>query len=1414
MESDRDRVRRYACLGALTFLIGVSECARGAADFFRSVDRSPPTIDGIVGWGEWDISRRIELGVGFVSLRSDAQRLYVLLDLQEFMDENPADFFWLTFDVNRDRRITPRVDINYEFHPPTGEIRPHYYLGPGEMSAPLSRTRSSVARRFDSFLADGSRRVDLNPFEISESRHRVYEVAIDLEEIGAKPGDTIRFGIRVASPGSGAAKDVPGDFPNNFESLLEAKLDIPYEKIPIGDAKATIGLQADAIEITQAIQTRKNTLPLVQGKKTVARVYVDVKGVTAPQPITVFLYAKKDGVDLAGSPLAKGFSVWPWVDRERVDDVPFFLLPAWWTEGSVTFTAKVRDSFGKEVSSAPVALEFKKRKTPLVWIIPVNTGTASSPVLPSDAEIADEESDMRAVYPVPDITFLRKSWQALGTVDPILVTTNSGQGALDRVKDWHGKVVAGWLLGFLASGKSPFDLPDQVYGATSLGGGLSDPAWTGGLGYAAIGHRGSAGDATMHHEINHNLDQDKSGTWGRHAQHDCGAKGPDPNWPYANDDIQEVGFDTRSPVSAGGGRLTVVPHDYPDFMSYCTAGTPSNILLPATWISPYRWQHLFDALAPISPGKGLPRSKDEVGIMYHISGRIRDDGTGELHPIFALPGILDEPRARGDHAIEIRDAAGAALRTILLPVSFVNPDGLPVSTYSFHIQTPEVMGVASVRLLRGGQVLDAVVVSPNPPQVAVVSPNGGERWSGVHPVIWEASDADGDRLWFDVFYTPDDGWRWFPIAIGVEGAFEVDASSLFGGTRARIRVVASDGFHTVHDDSDWMFSVASKPPQILITDPPMSKGIPGNGPVLFRAEASDIEDGDLPDERILWSSGGMVFGIGREVEAVLPAGVRDLKLIAIGQDGEAGEVEGSAWIRTGGASLYLNCGGTEEIVDREGRVWQPDASFLAPRQPETVTRLAAGVVSTERLTDRVIPNEVLLAERWRDGDIAYQIPVASGRYRVVLYVSENYPQAVSPALGGTGCTRCARIFDIEVEGQAARNYNPADAALPPAGDGRGATFVATEVVFELPVTDGILDVAIVDKGAGNPPENAVIQAMAIARLDEEYALRISSATACPGAEVRTDLVLTNPRPAQGFSIGLGFDPDLLTLNRLTLEGTRAAGADYFQPSVDPVAGWCTAGVVMSTKATDRPIPAGVDQPVLGLVFTVSCDAREAIPLRFEDGHVPSILAVANELTVEGAEISPRLEDGAIAVAPLAPPEVTATCRGDEVLLCWTLGGCIDREARVAIFRNGVEIAEVSPAIGCFTDRPCSDPRADPETRYAVRVIDRCGRVASASVAASCCRGRFRRGDCNDDGGVNVSDAIMIANLLFAQGTRPPGCLLACDVNGSDAIGITDAVYLLNYLFQGGPEPAAPWPRCGPVPENPAYPCETFAHCPQ
>ncbi|MBI4603980.1 MAG: hypothetical protein HY721_18650 [Planctomycetes bacterium] len=77
--------------------------------------------------------------------------------------------------------------------------------------------------------------------------------------------------------------------------------------------------------------------------------------------------------------------------------------------------------------------------------------------------------------------------------------------------------------------------------------------------------------------------------------------------------------------------------------------------------------------------------------------------------------------------------------------------------------------------------------------------------------------------------------------------------------------------------------------------------------------------------------------------------------------------------------------------------------------------------------------------------------------------------------------------------------------------------------------------------------------------------------------------------------------------------------------------------------------------------------------------------------------------------------------------------------------------------------------------------------------------RFFRGDCNfslmGSMAVDIADAAAVVSFLFLPGTwkfQPP-CLDACDCNDDGRIDLADAVCILQYLFQFGRFPPAPGP---------------------
>ena len=73
--------------------------------------------------------------------------------------------------------------------------------------------------------------------------------------------------------------------------------------------------------------------------------------------------------------------------------------------------------------------------------------------------------------------------------------------------------------------------------------------------------------------------------------------------------------------------------------------------------------------------------------------------------------------------------------------------------------------------------------------------------------------------------------------------------------------------------------------------------------------------------------------------------------------------------------------------------------------------------------------------------------------------------------------------------------------------------------------------------------------------------------------------------------------------------------------------------------------------------------------------------------------------------------------------------------------------------------------------------------------------RFLRGDSNDDGSVDISDAVSVLGYLF-QGGNAPYCADAADANDDGQVDIGDPILILRSLFQRSARIRPPYPRAG------------------
>jgi hypothetical protein len=89
---------------------------------------------------------------------------------------------------------------------------------------------------------------------------------------------------------------------------------------------------------------------------------------------------------------------------------------------------------------------------------------------------------------------------------------------------------------------------------------------------------------------------------------------------------------------------------------------------------------------------------------------------------------------------------------------------------------------------------------------------------------------------------------------------------------------------------------------------------------------------------------------------------------------------------------------------------------------------------------------------------------------------------------------------------------------------------------------------------------------------------------------------------------------------------------------------------------------------------------------------------------------------------------------------------------------------------------------------------------------------FRRADANEDGLVDMSDAISVFSVLF-RGEGYFACRDSADANDDGNIDISDGIYLLNFLFRGGEDLPPPGREtCDLDPSEDDVSCASYLGC--
>lgn len=658
---------------------------------------------------------------------------------------------------------------------------------------------------------------------------------------------------------------VVGATPTTFHPTKPYTLEVSLT----GSADLTV----QGIEVTQVVQDTSNSLTLVPGKPTVARVYVDTGSASSVSSVEVDLYGYKvvggancNWTALPGSPKRLGPQT---VTNDSLADKRIsysssfnYTLPSTW-QNETTCTGGTRSVYFKAVVNPDQSIPesdfsdndlirgalFSSRKAVNVVFVPIKAA-GLTPTL-SGADYTAMLSYLKAIYPTATVNVSQWAGGALDADYDYAATPPEGQCGQawdDLLNDLAAVRLFLLLTGMPSNG--------VVYGLLNPNIPHSSVSGCGRMGEGVSAGLLGINQSTLAHEVGHNLMLD-------HAPCGVDQQYTDLNWPDSTNPqafIGEVGIRPDWTVP-----LIYKPYVAHDIMSYCDN----------RWLSPYHYSKVFAALGSAgTPAAPAPAPKAESGYLV-AAGRFASATEVELRPLFvrSLPSGSSDDVGTGPYSLTVEDAGGASLSVRRFdPFAGCGPPEHACGPFSEVLPYPA--GAARVVLRHEQETLRTVAVSAHAPTVHVVSPNGGESWNGTGPfqVEWTASDADGDPLVANVLYSRDGGTTWQIVAASRSGSpAQVDGSSLPGGDTSLVRVEVTDGVNTGSDTSDAVFHVQPKPPVVWLLSPAGDAPSATGDQVVLQGLATDPEDGPLDGDQLSWSSdraGDLGTGSGVVTEAL------------------------------------------------------------------------------------------------------------------------------------------------------------------------------------------------------------------------------------------------------------------------------------------------------------------------------------------------------------------------------------------------------------------------------------------------------------------------------------------------------------------------------------------------------------------
>lgn len=716
---------------------------------------------------------------------------------------------------------------------------------------------------------------------------------------------TVFLRCELGSIGKGVTKSVLVNLIAQKPGILENAVSAHHDGVdptPSNDEatfKTTIkGLELLGLEVTQAIQSLRNSVPLISDRSTWVRAYVrslggdqasvpvELSGSRAGQAMGTLQPTFRPSKLIDGPILGYAGGEEVGLERSRIISSYAFRLPRAWVLEEGTLNLRFRGSQDKIACNASgvvtteagceASVFFTYGPSPVVTFFAYSWRSGS--LLQQShrfttAHLAEAIRQIYSTWPISEVDYSIKEVPLL--FDPPedsieFAKVIASIGLVRALECGIGDSCEAWYMGLI---------PDQPESVKLDGLAISL------LDSAAAYVRTPDVEYSIAHELGHLAGRDHSGC---DTEQEAGI---DPNYPYGGGKIYTA--PTTTPVTEhmyGFDVLDTFPLTSPRRIA--TPGTCDLMGYPAenSWVSDYTYLGLHNALLSRN-FNGATRNYllDAGEESLVVTGSVpTSGGQATLGTVLqaTAPAPIDAPTP-GEYTLVLRDAQGAELASYPFEAG-LDADIGPDAHFVLMVPIPE--GLHSLAVKLGSEELVATTASPSVPLVQLASPNGGAV-DGAIEVSWDATDADGDALTSTVQFSPDNGGTWQTLAVDLdETAIEIDTATFAASSQGLFRVLVSDGFNTGSDVSDAPLTIGPKAPRVFL-EAADGAVVYGDQPVILRGQAFDPEDGLVQDESLGWTVDGSPIGKGAWLDttaAAVGTGSHVVTLQATDADGMTG----------------------------------------------------------------------------------------------------------------------------------------------------------------------------------------------------------------------------------------------------------------------------------------------------------------------------------------------------------------------------------------------------------------------------------------------------------------------------------------------------------------------------------------------